>query len=105
MTNIFSPEDWTFLEPQNVAVLTTGKVTSENQPILYVCHDDDGIWQFHTGADVNEKDARIVALSEIVKRDLSIFDLADLPMGWIATRKSQNQDWKCSKDSSVTANL
>jgi hypothetical protein len=106
MANIFPQEDWKFLDPQNVAVLTTRKVVSENQPILHVYHDDDdGMWQFHTGADVNEEDARIVALSEIVKRDPSIFDLADLPMGWVATRKSQNDDWQRLKDLRVTADL
>jgi hypothetical protein len=106
MTNIFSQEDWIFLDPQSVAVLTSVKILSGEHPILYVCHDDDdGMWQFHTGADVDEEDARIVALSEIVKRDLSIFGLADLPMGWIATRKSQNDNWQRSEDLRVVANF
>ena len=102
MTTNFPSKEWTFLDPQNVAVFTTGKVVSENHPILYVCHDDDGAWQFHTGMDVNEGDAKIVALREIVRRDLSILDLADLPIGWIATRKSQNDDWQRSKDLRIT---
>ena len=99
MTTNFSAEEWTFLDPQNVAVFTTGKVISENYPILYVCHDnDDGVWQFHTGIDINEEDAKIVALSEIVRRDRSILDLADLPMGWSATRLSQNDNWQRFED-------
>jgi hypothetical protein len=98
VTTDFSAEEWTFLEPQNVAVFTTEKVVSANHPILYVCHDDDGVWQFHTGADINEEDAKIVALSEIVRRDRSILDLADLQMGWSATRTSQNDDWQRLKD-------
>ncbi len=98
MTTDFSSKEWTFLDPQNVAVFTTCKVVSENHPILYVCHDDDGVWQFHTGTDVNEEDAKIVALSEIVRRDRSILDLADLQMGWSATRTSQNDDWQRLKD-------
>ena len=106
MTTIFSQEDWIFLDPQNVAALTSVKILSGEHSILYVCHDDDdGMWQFHTGADVNEEDARIVALSEIVKRDPSIFGLADLPMGWIATRKSQDDDWLRYQDLRVTADL
>ena len=52
--------------------------------------------------DVNEGDAKIVALREIVRRDLSILDLADLPIGWIATRKSQNDDWQRFKDLRIT---
>jgi hypothetical protein len=98
MTTNFSAEEWTFLDPQNVAVFTTGQIISEGFPILFVCHDDDGMWQFHTGVDVNEEDAKIVALSEIVRRDRSILDLADLQMGWSATRSSQNDDWQLFKD-------
>jgi hypothetical protein len=95
----FLSEDWKFLDPQNVAVFTTKAVLSATHPILYVCHDnDDGGWQFHTGMDANEEDAKIVALSEIVKQDPSIADLADLPMGWIATRKSKDDDWQRFQD-------
>jgi hypothetical protein len=91
----FLPDDWKFLDPQNVAVITTQAVLSGNHPILYVSRDDDdGGWQFHTGTDVNEEDAKVVALSEIVKQNPSISDLADLPMGWIATRKSKDDDWQ-----------
>jgi hypothetical protein len=94
MTTDFSDEDWTFLDPQNVAVFTTRQVISGDSPVLYVSHDEDGEWQFHTGTDVNIEDAMIVALSEIVKQDLSILDLAELPIGWIATRKNKNDNWQ-----------
>jgi hypothetical protein len=103
MDTDFLPEEWIFLEPQNVAVLTTGQVMSENHPILCVCHDDDGVWQFHTGMDVNEEDAKVVALSEIVKLDLSVVGLADLPMGWTATRQSHNISWQRFKGEITTA--
>ena len=73
-------EDWQLLEPQNLAVITTRQVISENYPILYVLRDSDGEWQFHTGEDVNEEDAKVIGLSEIVKRDSSISALADLPL-------------------------
>jgi hypothetical protein len=101
----FSDKDWTFLVPQNIAVFTTGQVIAAKEPILYVCHDDEGEWQFHTGTDVNMEDARVVALGEIVKRDPSIFDLADLPTGWIATRRNQDDDWQRFKDVRITADL
>ena len=94
-------EDWQFSEPRNLAVITTRQVVLENHPILYVLHDDDGDWQFHTGEDINEEDAKVVCLSEIVKRDSSISALADLPIAWIATRKSQNEDWQRFKGSRI----
>ena len=101
----FLDNDRTFLDPQNVSVFTTGQVFSAKEPILYVCHDDEGEWQFHTGTDVNIEDAKVVALSEIVKRDPSIFDLADLPTGWIATRRNQDDDWQRFKDVRIAADL
>ncbi len=102
MKTDFLPEDWPFLDTQNAGVFTTGKVVFENHPILQVYHDaDDGSWQFHSEGDANIEDAKIVALHEIVRRDPSILDLADLPMGWIATRKSQNDDWQRFEDSRI----
>jgi hypothetical protein len=95
MKTNFLPEDWPFSDPQNIAVLTTGKVVFENYPILQVSHDaEDGTWQFHPGEDVDIEDAKIVALSGIAKRDPSILELADLPMGWTAVRNSQDDEWQ-----------
>jgi hypothetical protein len=66
---------------------------------LYVLHDNEGDWQFYTGEDVSEADARVVGLGNIIKRDPTIADLAELPIGWIATRKSKNDDWQRFNDS------
>jgi hypothetical protein len=101
----FLDKDWNFSAPQSITVLTTEQVISAKKPILSVCHDDEGEWQFRTGTDVNMEDARVVALSEIVKRDRSIFDLADLPTGWIATRRNQDDDWQRFKNVGITADL
>lgn len=66
-----------------------------NQPILHVSHDEeDGAWQFHTGAQkVSAATAMVVALAEIVERDPSICDLADLPCGWFADRDAVGSPW------------
>jgi hypothetical protein len=93
--------NWSFSEPKNLAVITTKQVVEENQPILYVVYDDEGEWQFHTGEDVNESDARVVGLGEIFKQDPTIAALAELPIGSIATRKSKHDDWQCFKDSII----
>ena len=98
MTLDYFIEDWPFLDLRNVAVFTSTQVIFENYPILYVVHDSDGTWQFHTGGDIKIEDAKIVALSEIVTRDPRILALAGLSMGWIATRTSQNDDWERFED-------
>lgn len=59
-------------------------------------HDeDDGAWQFHSidGAPM-ESDARLVLLKNIVERDLTVAELADLPCGWIAWRDTEEAAWQ-----------
>ena len=86
--------DWKFEDPPNVAVLTTKDVVTGSKHILLVAHDeDDGSWQFHSGEEVNPDDAMVVALSKIVALDSSIEELADLPLGWVATRPRTTAPW------------
>ncbi|WP_201766793.1 hypothetical protein [Rhodopirellula sp. SWK7] len=64
-------------------------------PILLVCHDaDDGTWQFLDGGTLSMADAMLVALSEVVARDPSVCDLADLPLGWQAVRRDVESPWE-----------
>lgn len=86
-------KNWLCEDPPNVAVITTNQVLQGN-PILYVSHDkDDGCWQFHTGKIVSENYAKLVSLQRIVEIDSSVEYLADLPLGWIATRKNMADNW------------
>ena len=90
--------EWPFDDPPNVAAVTTGQIVSGNQPILYVSHDEeDGGWQFHTGWPVTEAEARVVSLRSLVNGDSSLKQLADLPLGWVATRASAETQWRRSK--------
>jgi hypothetical protein len=90
--------NWPFEDAKNVAVFTTSDVISGSHPILCVIHDaDDGAWQFHSGEGFNHEDCKVVSLGEIVSIDSSILNLADLPLGWIANRKSQNDCWQQSQ--------
>lgn len=93
---------WLFDDPPNVAVLTTHQVL-KGETILYVSHDEeDGAWQFHTGETMNESDAKVVALKRIVELDCSVMQLADLPLGWVATRSEADAVWqrlKCNRHS------
>jgi hypothetical protein len=97
MTNIL-PSDRSFAEPHNVAVITTSGIIKRKYPILYVSHDaDDGSWQFHSGAEINIEEAKVISLSEIIELDKSLLALADLPLGWIAIRISPDSFWQYSK--------
>jgi hypothetical protein len=86
--------DWLFDDPPNRAVLTTHQVL-KGETILYVTHDaEDGAWQFHTGKTVNESTAKVVALKRIVDLDRSVMQIADLPLGWVASRSQAGAVWQ-----------
>ena len=85
--------DWPFADPPDTAIFTVGAVLS-GAAILYVQHDEeDGAWQFLDGSDVSYTEARVVPLVEIVGLDPSVADVADLPLGWQATRDAPHQAW------------
>ena len=83
-----------FLEDENTAVITTKTIIKRQKPIVLVFHDkDDGMWEFLDGEDVNEENAAIVSLSEILEIDNSLNELAELPIGFGAFRDGEDKDW------------
>jgi hypothetical protein len=92
--------DWKFDQPPNCAVFTVRGVLEGDEPILRVTHDeDDGGWQFLGANTPKMADARIVALEEILDLDPTLLELADLPMGWRASRHNVGDDWSRSRNS------
>lgn len=88
-------ENWLFEDQPNVAVITTKNILNNSSDILQVWHDkDDGMWQFLDSTDIDEEDALIVSLKEIVELDNSILQLYSLPLGWVAFRNNRNSEWK-----------
>jgi len=55
--------------------------------------DDDG-WQFLDGKPVDVANAALVGLGEIVRRDPSVLEVADVPPGWSATRATKTSPWQ-----------
>ena len=92
-------ENWQFEEPENVAVITLRQIVDGGEPILHVTHDsDDGSWQFLGWENAREEDVKIVALRTIVRLDSTVQELADLPLGWHAWRRTANQPWQRGKN-------
>jgi hypothetical protein len=92
-----STGDWKFADPPNVITFTTKEIAHAGQPILLVTHEaGDGAWQFLPGSPVESADALIVALEQMVKRDPTLAELADLPVGWQATRSAAGTPWQRS---------
>jgi hypothetical protein len=85
---------WPFLDPENVAAFTCRHVLEDDDGILVVSHDeDDGAWQLLCGRTHSTDDARVVCLGCIVVKDDTLLQLADLPLGWIASRDTLSSEW------------
>lgn len=97
--DISEMENWQFDEPENVAVISLRQIVDGSEPILHVTHDsDDGGWQFLGWENAREEDVKIVALRTIVRLDSTVQELADLPLGWHAWRKTADQPWQRGKN-------
>lgn len=86
------PHGFPFPAPPNVACFTTKQVRA-GAPILSVAHDSEGAWQFLTGERVNEADAQLVALEEVLARDPTLAQLGNLPPGHVAARETASAPW------------
>jgi hypothetical protein len=87
--------EWPFDQPRNCATMTLRQVMDRSKPILLVSHDeDDHGWQFLDGDPIKMKDAMLVCLEEVVKIDPTVMEVADIPPGWQAVRKSANASWQ-----------
>ena len=70
----------------------------KEEPILSVAHAaEDHSWSFVGSSGFSMKDALLASLEEVVKIDLTTLELADLPPGWQATRKSPKHPWTRSE--------
>jgi hypothetical protein len=92
---ITSMKDWPFDQPANCAVITLRSIVFGGEPILSVSHDaDDHGWQFLGWGDAQEADAAVVSLSEIVLLDPTVREVADMPPGWRAWRRTVGEPWQ-----------
>lgn len=89
-------KSYNFHEPQNTACFTCSHVLSRESPILQVTHDlSDGAWQFLCGVSEHQIHmARIICLSEAVKIDSTVNELAEMQIGIGAKRNSIYDKWE-----------
>lgn len=90
-----------FEPPLDTAVFTTKFVLDDNKTITYVTHEiEDGAWQFFSDDSFKnfEEVARVVGLQEILDIDNSMLEIADLPLGFCATRKDKFGKWTIKED-------
>lgn len=93
LKSLLVDEPWRFADSPDTACFTSNYVL-KGSPITRVYHNFDGDWQFHGDQDADRVKPKVVGLSCIVEIDGSIEELHDLPLGWMAERKSPKQKWK-----------
>ncbi len=88
------PEGWKFNSPPNEGTITVQAIL-DGDPIVFVSHDaDDGGWQFLDGREPRTENGRLICLADMLAKDPSLTQLADLPMGWVAWRPSAAAAWR-----------
>ena len=90
--------DFPFYDAPDTATIICCHIIDDDEPILYVSHDeDDGMWQFLCGSRHDIDEARVVSLKEVFDLDNSVGVLKDMPCGYYAERKTQNDTWLVKK--------
>jgi hypothetical protein len=89
---------WLFKQTRDACVVTSEYVIRDGMPIVCasLAADEDGelTWQFHCGnGDFSAEMLRMVRLDEIVALDPSVSGIAELEVGYSATRDSPNAPW------------
>ena len=90
-----------FEDSLNTAVFTTKFVVIDKKEITYITHEtEDGAWQFFSNDNFDdfEEVSMILSLDEIINLDKTVLEIADLPLGYIATRETVKDKWKISKN-------
>lgn len=88
--------EFQFRESTNLGVFTTKQMVEENHPIVRVVHEKDGDWQFLT-EEIDFEDAKLVALGQVVQRDLTLNEVFDLEYGEEAVRNYIGDKWERKK--------
>ncbi len=89
-----------FTDDPKTAVFTTKFVVDQKKVITYVSHDaEDGAWQFLSDEVIEDyvKVARVISLEQVIKLDPTVLELADLPLGYFAERKTKKDKWVIAK--------
>jgi hypothetical protein len=85
-------------------VVTSKHVAERTRPILLICHysGSDG-WAFLTGEAFSAEEGQLVLLKNIVELDTTVEQVADLPRGWSAKRKTVGGEWIRFEDAELEA--
>lgn len=84
--------EFKYQEEKNLGVYTTYHAL-EGKPILYVHHNEDGDWQFHSEYEPKLEDSKLVCLEEVIKLDPTLNEVFYLNYGQTAYRNGIGEEW------------
>ncbi|RFZ92343.1 DUF4262 domain-containing protein [Mucilaginibacter conchicola] len=82
-----------FYESETLGVYTTSDALA-GAPVLYVYHNENGDWQFHTSLEPDINDGKLVCLKHLVEADPSLNSIYFLQYGWAASRADRDAEWE-----------
>lgn len=85
--------DWPFEDSTSGSAFLCEHVHTGGLPVLTVCHDHNGDWQFLCGGNHSGSRPVLVCLGCAVERHHAPLELAGLPRGWAADRESVSAPW------------
>jgi hypothetical protein len=86
--------DWKFPDPPHTRVFLSETVHKGTEPTTYVSHDsEDGSWQFLGDSMADGGGPVISCFHHPIDNDVSLRELADLPLGWWAERSKPGEPW------------
>jgi Domain of unknown function (DUF4262) len=86
--------DWKFPDAPDTRVFLSEAVQKGTEQVTYVSHDvEHGAWQFLGGSMIAGGGPVISCFHHLVDDDRTLSELADLPVGWYATRSKVGEPW------------
>ncbi len=86
-------------DPVDIAALTLPEIAAGSKPVLPVVHDlglVDGLGGrlFLNGPELAGSKPTGIAKVDLLKMDATLAEVADLPVGWQASREGPGKPWK-----------
>ena len=83
-----------FAAPGASPVITSQGVLRDGKPILFADRViEDGSWILLDADTIDAEDELTATLDQIMCHDPAVGELADLPLGWQARRRSSDAPW------------
>jgi len=87
--------NWKFSEKPHTKVFISKPVQENKEWITYVTHElSDGAWQIVGETGVESGGPELACLHQMIEKDPTLTELADLPKGWYAERTAPGKPWE-----------